>query len=92
MREPKAMELQLEQLRQMIGIRVLYRDIPCLVHEILEDGPSLVLMPSDLEDISIQADQHGEAHRRVRNTYTVPVLSPDFTEFSSAFLALDPLD
>ncbi len=79
------------QLREMIGLYVHYHGVFCQVVEILDDGPTLVLI--DLEaHISIQADQHGEAHRKVPKTYAVNILSPDQVEFSGAFLALEPLE
>jgi len=79
-----------EQMREMIGLKVRYHACFCQVIEILEDGPCIVL--KDLEaQTSIQADQHGEARRRVPITYTVMILSDDRTEFSADFLALEPL-
>lgn len=79
-----------EQMRDMIGLQVRYHEVYCRVVEILEDGPTLVL--EDLEQhISIQPDQHGEAHRKVPKIYTISVLTHDKLEFSPAFLALEPL-
>lgn len=80
-----------EQIRDMIGLQVKYHDVYCRVVEVLEDGPSIVL--EDMEKhIGIQADQHGEAHRRVPKTYTITVLNANKLEFSTAFLALEPLE
>jgi len=85
------LNISIEQLRSMIGLKVLYNHVTCRVVEILEDGPALVL--EDLEHRQkIQPDQHGEAHRIAPKTYTVDILSPDCTEFSSAFLAMEPRD
>lgn len=84
-------QLDTEQMRSMIGLRVKYHEVYCQVIEIIEDGPSIVL--EDLEmHISIQADQHGEAHRKVPKNYTITILSKDQYEFSPEFLALEPLD
>ncbi len=84
-------KISTEQIRDMIGLQVKYHNVYCRVVEILDDGPTIIL--EDLEaHISIQADQHGEAHRRVPQTYTVSVLSPDKLEFSPAFLSLEPLE
>jgi len=75
----------------MIGLQVRYHDVYCRVVEVLEDGPAIIL--EDMEQhISIQADQHGEAHRRVPQTYTITILSSDKLEFSATFLALEPLE
>ena len=80
-----------EQMRSMIGLRVKHHEVYCQVVEIIEDGPAIVL--EDLEKhTSIQADQHGEAHRKVPKTYTITILSKDQYEFSPEFLALEPID
>lgn len=60
-------------LRDSIGQRVRFRDVTFEIIEILEDGPSFVLQDCE-KHTSIQPDQHGEAHRRVPNTMTLPVL------------------
>ena len=79
-----------EQLRDMIGLRVRYHNVDCQIVEVLEDGPALIL--EDLEHhISIQPDQHGEAHRKVPKTYTIKILTHDKLEYSPSFLTLDPI-
>ncbi len=85
------LDISLEQLRGMIGLRVIHLGSHCQVVEVLEDGPALVLLDLEESHSTIQADQHGEAHRRVPVTYTIPVLNPDATGFSADFLALEPL-
>ncbi len=80
-----------EQIRSMIGLRVFFEENHCQIIEILDDGPLLVLQTLEHRS-SIQADQHGEAHRKVPKTYTIPILSPDHMEFSGEFLTLEPVD
>lgn len=80
--------ITIEQLRGMIGLHVIHQGTLCQIIEILEDGPSLVLQSVEHIDI-IQTNQHGEAHRRVRQTFTIPVLSKDKTEIHPQYLALD---
>jgi hypothetical protein len=80
--------ITLEQLRSMIGLRLMHQGIACQVIEVLEDGPSLVLQ-SRHEKPAIQANQHGEATRRTPVTYTIPVLNQEKTELHPQFLALD---
>jgi len=80
--------ITLDQLRSMIGLRLLYQGILCRVIEVLEDGPSLVLQSIE-EEPSIQANQHGEATRRTPVSYTVPVLNDTQTELHPQFLELD---
>ena len=83
--------LDTDQMRSMIGLRVKYHEVHCQIVEILEDGPTLILEDLD-HHFSIQADQHGEAHRKVPQTYSINVLSNDKLEFSAMFLALEPID
>lgn len=85
------LEITTVQLRNMIGLTVEHQGVHCRVVEIIEEGPSLVL-ESLVPPLSIQPDQHGEAHRRVPKTYMVEILSPDQKEFSMAFLELEPVD
>lgn len=80
-----------EQVRSMIGLRVVFHDNHWQIVEVLDDGPHLVLESLERHK-SIQADQHGEAHRKVPKTYTIPILSPDRLEFSGEFLTLIPED
>ena len=84
-------DISIDQLRGMIGLQVYHRGTLCQVVEILEDGPALVLQDSQAQ-ATIQADQHGEASRRVPVVYTVPVLNDSQREFSAAFLELEPLE
>ncbi len=81
--------ISLEQLRGMIGIKLFYNNKPCQVVEVLEDGPSLVLQ---YQNSNIQLDQHGNGHRHVPETVCIPVLSSDKTALSEMFLSLDLID
>jgi hypothetical protein len=81
--------INLEQLRGMIGIELRYNNKACQVVEVLEDGPSLVLQYFEND---IQNNQHGNAHRRVPETFCIPVLSVDKKELSELFLSLDLID
>lgn len=80
--------ITLDQLRGMIGLKVRHQGKCCIVIEVLEDGPSLVLQSCE-EAPTIQANQFGDANRRVPQTKTIPVLTPDQTELHALFLALD---
>ncbi|MBL1261144.1 MAG: hypothetical protein COB33_011490 [Thiotrichaceae bacterium] len=64
---------EIESLRNAIGQRVRFHNVMFEIIEILEDGPSFVLQNCE-EHTSIQPDQHGEAHRRVPQTMTLPIL------------------
>lgn len=78
--------ITLNQLRGMIGIKLYHNNKACQVIEVLEDGPSLVLQ---YFENNIQNNQHGDAHRRVPETFCLPVLSNNKKELSEIFLALD---
>ena len=82
--------ITLAQLRNMIGVHVSHQGIACKVVEVLEDGPSLVLVSID-ED-HIQTDQYGNPLRRVPQTFNVPVLTADGQTIHPSYLALDLLD
>ena len=87
------LRLNVDQLRSMIGLKVRYHGNLCQVVEVLEDGPALVLMDQRKPlPRSIQADQHGEAHRRVPQTHTITIFGDDGEEFNVEFLALEPVD
>ena len=80
--------ITLEQLRGMIGLKVQHQGLRCQVIEVLEDGPSLVIQ--NCEAVStIQANQFGDANRRVPQTHTIPVLTPDQKELHALFLSLE---
>ncbi|MEO1767611.1 hypothetical protein [Thiobacter aerophilum] len=81
-------EITVEQLRSLIGLRVLYRSEPHVVIEVIEDERALVLAPEGCGP-SIQADAYGNARRRARTLITVPVLSADRTALHADFLDLD---
>jgi len=80
-------KITVEDLRDLIGLRVRYGGMDCQIIEILEDGPSLVLQ-NDVAQ-AIQPDQYGEAHRRVPHTLTIPIFTDDKAELNPDFLGLD---
>ena len=80
----------IDQLRNMIGVQVWHEGTRCEVLEVLEDGPSLILISVDGD--TIQSDQFGNPSRRVPQTYAVPVLNSDGTALHPSFLALDLID
>lgn len=84
------LRFSLTQLRGMIGTAVCYRGVNCMVVEVLEDGPELVLC--DLQQTDIQDDRFGDPHRCVARTYTVPVVDTSGTALHPEFLALEVLE
>lgn len=59
--------------------------------EVLEEDPALVLSDCEHHTV-IQPDQHGEAHRRVPSTLTVPLFSRDGHDINPAVLDLELLE
>lgn len=84
-----AMDITLEQLRACIGREVVLEGERYRVVEVLDDaGPTLVLR-SETTGPVIQANQHGEATRRVPLTRSVPVFSGDEKSVHPQFLKLN---
>jgi len=82
--------ISIEQLRGMLGLPVSYYGRRYRILEVLEDGPSLVLVEEG-SVTEIQPGLAGGAVRRVPVTETVRVLSDDHTGLHADFLALELL-
>ncbi len=85
---PHENNLQVEELRDLIGLRVKHQGSHWEIIEVLEDGPSLVLQDCEHHTV-IQPDQHGEAHRRVPTTLTIPIFDRESRELSPILINLD---
>jgi hypothetical protein len=83
-------EISIDELRGMIGVTVCHEGTHCKVVEVLEDGPQLVLI--DLDIHSIQSDQFGSPHRRVPQTYLIPVISEEDYSLHPTYLALEIIE
>jgi hypothetical protein len=68
---PRNSNIPSEDLLALIGQQVTYHQHRCEIIELL-DGAELVLQVLE-DDHSIQPTQHGEGHRKVPLTYTLPV-------------------
>jgi len=79
--------VNVDKLRILIGREVDFEGQRCQIIEILEDDPALVLQSMDY-GVTIQADQHGEAHRKVPPTITVSILNQDGEGLNPAFSAM----
>lgn len=79
----------LQTLRDAIGRVIRFRGQPCRIIEILDDGPTVVIECLDANK-AIQANQFGDATRRVAQLLSVPVfgqqedLNPDFLDLKQA--------
>jgi len=78
-------------LQRMIGAQARYHDDAYQVIEVLEDGPAIVLQQLG-DNTTIQADQHGDAHRRVPRTLTLHLALTPTGELDLSGLGLDLLD
>lgn len=77
-------------LRKLIGGRARYQGELYEIIEVLEDEPALVLQ--NCEHKTIQADQHGEAHRRVPETVTLKLPLGGDGSIDLSTLDIDLLD
>jgi len=66
-------DISLQRLRDLIGVRARCHNCDCVVIEVLEDGPALVLENCAGETV-IQPDQQGSAKRRVPQRFTISVM------------------
>jgi len=80
-----------DHLRGLIGSNVRYHGTKFEIIEILEDGPALVLQDCE-HRTSIQADQHGEAHRRVPKTRTIAIPIDEDGSYNLSEVSLELLD
>lgn len=64
----------LTQLQQYIGNEITYEGERYQLIEILQDRPALVFICMN-KSMRIQANQHGNAHRKTHETYTVSCLN-----------------
>ena len=81
--------IKMDNLRNLIGHEVNHEGVPCKIIEILEDEILAVILQHHEQQTSIQADQHGEAHRKVPSTITLPVIDRESGSFHPAFSNLN---
>ncbi len=82
--------ISLPHLRTLIGLRVRHRGDLCVVVEVLESPPSLVLEP--VAPASLMADHHGHPWEYARATRVLRVLNEDRTGLADALLELELID
>jgi hypothetical protein len=87
----KTANLRNSYLRRLLGGRARYHDEVFEIIEVLEDGPALVLQHIGSQT-TIQADQHGDAHRRVPKTVTLHLPTTSEGTIDISGLGLDLLD
>jgi hypothetical protein len=82
--------ITLPHLRSLIGLRVRHQGDLCVVVEILEDPPALILELA--APAALMADQHGHPWEYGLATRMLRVLTDDRTGLNDALLDLDILD
>lgn len=83
--------ISIEQLRGLIGLRVIHQDEACRVIEVIEESIAIVIEHEERDPV-IQSDQHGHARRKVPQLTIIPVLNSQADEFSAAFLCLELIE
>jgi len=83
-----ATDITLEQLRACIGREVMLGGKRYRITDILGDADPVLVLSNDHTDPVIQANQHGEATRRVPPTRMMPVFSAEDGQVHSALLKL----
>ncbi|NJN47189.1 MAG: hypothetical protein HC808_12690 [Candidatus Competibacteraceae bacterium] len=68
------LSIESHNLRRLLGQTLTYQGAEHQVIDILDEGPAVVLQKYSARK-TIQANQHGEAHRWVPQTVTVAVLN-----------------
>lgn len=75
----------------LIGRRVRYQGQTYEIIEILIEEPALLVLQNE-GHTTIQPDQHGEAHRRVPETVTLPVTLKNSGDFDFEDMEVELLD
>ena len=83
--------IDLPHLRALIGLRVRYLGEICLIVEVLNEPPTLVL-EAIAGNPTIQSDAHGRATKFGRGNLLVRVLSPDRLSLGNDLLHLELID
>jgi hypothetical protein len=82
--------ISLPHLRTLIGLRVRHLGQVCVVIEVLDAPPALVLEP--VAPASLMADQHGHPWEYGVETRVLRILTDDRTGLNDALLELEILD
>lgn len=72
----------LERLRSLVGRELRYQGMRCLLVEVLDEPPMVVLRAVDAAPV-IQADSFGNPIRHAPQLFELPVFAPDGTSLSS---------
>jgi len=76
-----------EQLENLLGFETRHLGHACVIHEILDEGHTLVLI--SIQQDNIQGDQYGNPRRRVPLTFSIPIIDEDGQSPHPEYLALE---
>jgi hypothetical protein len=74
--------ITLERLQSLVGAELRYQGMRCILVEVLEAPPVLVLRPIGAEPV-IQADNFGKPMRHAPQLFELPVFGPDGVSLSA---------
>ncbi|HED15438.1 MAG TPA: hypothetical protein ENI64_01260 [Gammaproteobacteria bacterium] len=75
------------QLEKLLGCETRHQGHACVIHEILDNGRTLILISVQQENI--QGDQFGNPRRRVPLSFSVPIIDEDGRSPHPEYLALE---
>lgn len=89
--------ITLPHLRSLIGLHVRHQGVVCVILEVLETPPALILEPvarahDPRHAAHIMANLHGQAGEYGVESRIVPVLTDDQTGLNDALLELELID
>jgi len=74
--------ITLERLRALVGAELRYQGIPCILIDVLDQPPVVVLRPIGAAPV-IQADNFGKPMRHAPQLFELPVFAPDGVSLSA---------
>ncbi len=75
------------QLEKLLGCTTRHQGHDCVIHEILDNGRTLILI--SIQQGNIQGDQYGNPRRRVPLTFSIPIVDEDGQSPHPEYLALE---
>jgi hypothetical protein len=74
--------MTLARLKSLVGAELRYQGMRCLLVDVLDQPPVVVLRPIDADPV-VQADNFGKPMRRAPPLFELPVFGPDGVSLSA---------
>lgn len=74
--------ITLERLKSLVGAELRYQGLPCILVEVLDEPPVVVLRPIGAAPV-IQTDNFGKPVRHAPQLFELPVFAPDGESLSA---------